>query len=137
MADEHANYDELHELAVRLNVEPRVRWLGLRSDVPRLMSGADALVQTNTGPEAFGIAFIEAMLAGLPIVATRVGAIPEVVGPHGLLVDPDPIRVAEAIQRIVDSPALRAQLVRGADERARKLTSPTTHLRHLEEVLLA
>jgi glycosyltransferase involved in cell wall biosynthesis len=62
--------------------------------------------------EGFGIVLLDAMSFGLPIVATRVGAIPELVqdGVNGLLVPPaDPAALAEAIRRVLDSPALQEQ----------------------------
>ena len=67
----------------------RVRFLGHRSDVPRLLAAADLLCQPNVGPESFGIAFVEAMAAGLPVVTTRIGGGAEVVTEAcGVLVPP-------------------------------------------------
>ena len=72
-----------HDLA------PHVRFLGHRSDIHELMAGADVLVHP-TGREAFGLVLAEAMATGLPIVATRVEAIPEIVSePDSILVPPD------------------------------------------------
>lgn len=67
----------------------RVRFLGERSDVASLMAAADLYCQPNVGAEGFGLSFVEALAAGLPVVTTRLGAAPEVVSPAcGLLVEP-------------------------------------------------
>jgi glycosyltransferase involved in cell wall biosynthesis len=72
--------------------------------------------------EGFGIVLLEAMLAGLPIVATKVSAVPEIVvdGSTGLLVEPgDPEAMAEAFDRLLDEPDLRHTLGEAGRLRAR------------------
>ena len=59
-----------------MGIADRVRFLGERFDVPRLLAAADVHCQPNSGPEPFGIAFIEALYASLPVVSTRIGARP-------------------------------------------------------------
>jgi glycosyltransferase involved in cell wall biosynthesis len=67
----------------------RVRFLGERTDVPSLLAAADIYCQPNLGAEGFGLSFVEALAAGLPVVTTRIGAAPEVVSPDcGVLVEP-------------------------------------------------
>jgi glycosyltransferase involved in cell wall biosynthesis len=63
---------------IRLGVGDRVRLLGLRRDVSRLLAAADAFLLTSIS-EGIPVTLIEAMSARLPIVATRVGGVPEVV----------------------------------------------------------
>lgn len=73
--------------------------------------------------EAFGLVLVEAMFAGLPVVATRVGGIPTVVaeGETGLLVDPgDPLALANALLKLERSRSLRHDM--GAKGRIRALT---------------
>ena len=75
--------------------------------------------------EGFGIAFLEAMAAGLPVVGGRAGAVPEVVphGEAGLLVDPrDADALARALVRILTEPALAEELGRAGIERSRRFT---------------
>jgi len=74
--------------------------------------------------EGFGIVFLEAMAAGLPVVAARVAAVPEVVadGETGLLVDDprDPPGVARALLRVLEDPELARDLGRAGRDRARR-----------------
>ena len=65
---------ELHDMARKNGIESRVRFLGQRDDVPSLLVAADVHCQPNTGPEPFGVAFIEALAAGLPVVTVDLGA---------------------------------------------------------------
>ena len=78
----------LERLAAKLGLRERVRFAGWRTDVSALLPGADLFVLASEW-EGFGLVLLEAMAAALPIVATRVGAIPEVVlhGETGWLVD--------------------------------------------------
>lgn len=78
---------ELEALAKELNIAGRVRLLGRRSDVPALLDAADAFVMASLF-EGTPNAMLEAMTYGLPVVATAVGGIPEVVqdGSSGWLV---------------------------------------------------
>ncbi|MGH9081735.1 MAG: glycosyltransferase family 4 protein [Acidimicrobiales bacterium] len=74
-------------------------------------AAADAYVSTSRH-EGFGIPLLEAMRAGVPVVALAAAAVPATVGPAGLLVDrPDPGRLAAAVHRVVTDGALRARLV--------------------------
>ena len=66
---------------------------------------------------------LEAMASRLPIVASNVSAIPEVVGDAGLLVDPrSPSEVAAAIQRVLEDPGLAGTLGEAGRQRARQFT---------------
>ena len=93
----------------RLGVGERVRFLGIRHDVPDLLSASDLFVLPSLW-EGLGLVFLEAMAVALPIVATDVSAIPEVVqdGVSGWLVPPgDPEALAAAVQRALDDPSAR------------------------------
>lgn len=87
----------IHRQVADASLVHRVRFLGHRKDVPRLMAGADVLVHPAR-TEGFGLVLAEAMAAGLPIVASDVDGIPEVLaGTHSLTVpagDPDALRDA-------------------------------------------
>jgi len=110
----------LQELARSLNLEDRVAFPGWvdSATVPAWLTAADAFIgPSRRGPggwvESQGLAFIEAMAAGLPVVATRLGGIPDAVvhGETGLLVDErSPQQIAAAIQRLCDDPAFAQSL---------------------------
>jgi glycosyltransferase involved in cell wall biosynthesis len=96
-----------------------VRFLGYRERAADLVSGMDVLVVPSRY-EAFGLVAAEAMLAGVPVVASSVGGLPEVVGDTGLLVAPDDSRaLGDALISLAQQPALRAELARRGTERAR------------------
>jgi glycosyltransferase involved in cell wall biosynthesis len=87
--------------------------------------------------EGFGIAFVEAMAAGLPIVAVRAGAVPEVVedGVTGLLVPPsDPSAVAGAIIRLLDDREARFRMGEEGTRRAERFDLQRVADQFLEEV---
>jgi glycosyltransferase involved in cell wall biosynthesis len=94
-------------------LEGSVLLTGHRDDVPEVLAASDALVHP-TERDAFPTALLEAMAAGLPIVATAVGGIPEIVvdGTTGLLIRPQAGAegLADALRRLLDDPALRARL---------------------------
>jgi len=80
----------LRQLAEELGVADRIIWTGLRTDVPDILQCADVYCQPSR-QEVLGFAILEAMEAGLPVVATRVGGIPEAVlhNQTGLLAKPE------------------------------------------------
>ncbi len=112
----------LERLAAELKLGPgAVTFLGFRQDVPEFLSALDAYVLPSRD-EGLGTAILEALAVGLPVVATRVGGIPESVLHErtGLLVPPDdPDALAGAMRRIMDEPALRESLPAGAREHIR------------------
>ena len=69
----------LRRRADTLGLAERVVFTGHRTDVARLLAAADIQCQPNTGPEPFGITFVEAMAAGLPVVTTAMGGALEIV----------------------------------------------------------
>ena len=104
--------DELRGLTRELNLAERVRFLGDRPDVPRLMAGFDALVWLSEG-EGMPHVLIEAGAAGVPVVVTPdVGAVDMVADDAtGLLVPHrDPAAVARALNRLLANPQLRRRL---------------------------
>ncbi len=102
---------QMQALAQQLGIAGRVRFLGLREDVPALMAASDVLLAPSRR-EALSLTLLEASACGLPIVATRVGGIGEVVeeGASGFLVAPDdPPALAAAIAPLLADAALRAR----------------------------
>ena len=111
---------ELEALVAARGIADRVDFLGRRSDVADLLRDMTVFAFSTTRDEGFGIVLIEAMAAGLPIVASDVPACREVLdgGTAGLLVPPgDPTPLAEAILTLLGDPATAADY--GARGRAR------------------
>jgi glycosyltransferase involved in cell wall biosynthesis len=109
----------------QLNLESQVRFLGLRKDVARLLSAADLFLLTSVS-EGIPLTVIEAMAAGLPVVATRVGGVGEVVddGRTGLLCPAgDHEALAACILRLAAEPALSRQLAEQGRARAQSVFS--------------
>ncbi|HMC77322.1 MAG TPA: glycosyltransferase [Vicinamibacterales bacterium] len=129
--------DELVRLAARSAID--VRFLGERNDVPSLMAAADVYCQPNTTPEPFGIAFVEALAAGVPVVTTAFGGALEIVDDTcGVLVDTaSAAPFAAALQELIDSPARRASLAAAAPSRAHRVSDPIARLSDLHRVVRA
>ncbi|NTV29838.1 MAG: glycosyltransferase [Candidatus Omnitrophica bacterium] len=119
-AGKDAYKDSLLLLTKRLGIEDRVEFMGNRSDIPQLLQEADALVLSTVTQEAFGRVLIEAQAVGVPVVATKVGGVLDIVEHEktGLLVLPkDPDGMAGAILRIMNEPKLVGEMVRNARRR--------------------
>jgi len=103
---------ELRSRCHALGLDRRVRFLGYRSDLQRILAGSDLVVLPSLS-EGLPLAAVEALAAARPIVAADVGGISEVVldGETGSLIQPQDFHaLAAAIQRFVDSPGLAAKL---------------------------
>ena len=106
----------------QLGLKDKVDFLGWRSDIPILLKDCDIFVLSSDW-EGFGNVLVEAMSAGKPIVATRVGGVPEVVedGVTGFLVPPRDADVfASAILKLVREKRLREEMGRKGREKAVK-----------------
>jgi len=134
---EQRHLEEMRALAERLGIGRRVRWLGERSDVPRLLAAADLLCQPNLGAEPFGITCIEAMYAGIPVVTSAMGGPLETVTPAvGILVPPgNSGSLSDAVRALMADPARRERLGAAGPARARELCDPPTQLRRLHDLL--
>ncbi len=110
----------LEAQVARLGLKKHVHFAGLRTDIPRLLGALDGFVLSSHW-EGFGLVLLEAMAAQLPIVATRVGAIGEVVadGETGLLVPAcEPSSLAEALATLLADPRGAQTMGRAGRERA-------------------
>ena len=109
--EEVAYLESLRRLSRSLGIEDRVRLLGERSDVEQLLKAADIFCQPNTSPEPFGIVFIEALYAGLPVVTSAMGGALEIVDRNcGELVPAgDSQAFAQALCGLILNPSQRAQ----------------------------
>jgi len=128
--------DELEALARELDVADRATFLGHRRDIAELMAACD-LVVLPSWYEGLPLSLLEAMAADVPVVATRIGGVDELVrdGVDGLLVEPRaPAALAAAITRLLDSPDLARTLAQSARCRVRERFSATELSRRVTEI---
>jgi glycosyltransferase involved in cell wall biosynthesis len=118
---------ELRRSVAEQGVSERVAFLGHRDDAAVLAAGFDVAVvpsvpdERGMGREGFGLAAVEAMAAGTPVVAYADGALPEVLGDCGVLVAPgDRTALRDAIVTLLEDGAQRDRLARCGRERARE-----------------
>lgn len=125
------------EMRARLGDAPRVHWMGFRNDVPAVMRSLDVLAFPST-MEGFGLAAVEAMAAGVPVVAARAAALPEVVedGREGILVPPsDAKALAAALERLARDEALRRSMGEAGEARVDRDFSEDVMVDRYEAVL--
>jgi glycosyltransferase involved in cell wall biosynthesis len=121
--------------------DERIQYLGYRDDVERVFRTSDIVVVPSCWGEPFGLVAIEAGAAGVPVVATRDGGLPEVIrdGESGLLVDVgDGSALAGAVEKLAAAPELRATMGRRARQivEAEYTTMPVRRLERLYLELL-
>jgi glycosyltransferase involved in cell wall biosynthesis len=123
--------------AARAGLSDRVRFIGERSDVGRLLDAADIFCHPNVRGEPFGIVFVEALHHRLPVVSTRIGGAVEIIDENcGCLVEPgSPAALAEALLRLIRDERLRKDLGEGGPERATSISSPKGNLARLAVTL--
>jgi glycosyltransferase involved in cell wall biosynthesis len=110
---EDAHERRLRELCCDLSLASSVQFTGFVADVNAVIDKLDILVHASTLPEPFGQVIIEGMVAGKPVVASDGGGVPEIVRHEltGLLVPMrDIAAMAEAIVRLIESPATRLEM---------------------------
>lgn len=137
IGDDQGEYAKTCRKAVQeLGLQNVVRWLGHQDEMPRLMSCLDVCVCTSK-EESFGLTAAEALAAGVPVVATRIGGLREIVleDATGLLVSPhSPAELSAAITRLLKDARLRARLGQAGRERVRTLFNPANHRAQLLDV---
>ncbi|HID96146.1 MAG TPA: glycosyltransferase [Candidatus Latescibacteria bacterium] len=108
----------LKGLVKKLDLEGYVIFTGFRNDIPKVLSTLDVFVLSSY-LEGLCTSILEAMAAGLPVVATSTGGVPELVkdGDNGILVPPqNPKALAEGILRILNNPSLAMRLGRAGKD---------------------
>lgn len=105
--------NSLKKLAQDLGLNNKVIFLGLRDDTERIMAISNVFVCPSVWMEAFGLTNIEAMACGIPVVASKVGGIPEIIEENitGILVEKEnPRALADAIEQLYNDPELRMSM---------------------------
>ena len=128
----------LEGLAQRLGLAGRTRFLGERLDIPAVMAALDVMVLFSHS-ESLPNVVMEAMAAGVPVVASRVGGVPELVRHEetGLLVAPgDEDELAAAVARLLTQPSIRTRYGRRAREVAKANFSLERIARQYEQLYL-
>ncbi len=92
----------LERMRDRLGLRSRVHFLGHRTDIADVLAAADIFCHPNISPEPFGMVFVEAMLAGVPVVATKLGGAEEILGVSGgVLVPPEAAALSSALGELI------------------------------------
>ncbi|MCX6808456.1 MAG: glycosyltransferase family 4 protein [Candidatus Berkelbacteria bacterium] len=128
---------ELKELALRLKISRNVAFLGRKSDVVEYLRKWDVFVLSSKS-ETFGIAALEALAAGVPVVASNVGGIPDIIEnrQEGILVSSGaPEEIAKAVIELIEHPAFAASLKRRGLAKA-KAYSWKNIVKKIEEIYL-
>ncbi len=122
-SSKEAYKEQLKILTKRLGLGNCTEFLGTKKNIPEVMSCLDALVLSTTTQEAFGRVIIEAQAAGVPVVATAVGGVIDIVedGKNGFLVSPgDPQGIADALLKIQKDVRLAQKIAENAYEKVKK-----------------
>jgi glycosyltransferase involved in cell wall biosynthesis len=127
----------IRDAARSCGVDDRTRWLGQRDDVPQLLQAADIYCQPNLAAEPFGVVFVEALRAGLPVVTSALGGAPEIVDETcGVFTAPgDAHGVAAALRQLIDDSGARRRKSARGPARAAAVSDPATQIQRLERAL--
>lgn len=120
-AGEGGEKGPLQKMAAELGIQDEVVFMGFVADIPGFLSGIDIFVLPSVY-EGLGVAILEAMAAGKPVIATRVGGIPELIENQvtGFLVPPkDPSALADAISQLLSDKELARRVAERAREQVR------------------
>ncbi|MDD5079315.1 MAG: GT4 family glycosyltransferase PelF [Candidatus Omnitrophica bacterium] len=116
-ASKAAYKEQIRVLVKRLGLWHCTEFLGTQKNIPEILSHLDLLVLATTTQEAFGRVIIEAQAAGVPVVATAVGGVVDIIenGKTGLIVPPaDPQAMSEAILKIMQNKDLAQEMAENA-----------------------
>lgn len=136
---EGTELDAARSVVRAAGLDSRVRFLGFRADSKHLAAGFDVAVTPSVFPEPFGLVATEALAAGVPLVASSVGGLPEIVedGSNGFLVPPSaPEALAHRIGELVGNPDLRKRMGREGLESIRRKFSVRAMLTSFESLYL-
>lgn len=118
LAGDGEEREHVRRLAADLNVSARCLFLGSRADIPSVFSACKAYLQTSR-VEGFGIAALEAMAAGLPVVASDAPGLGELVRGAGILFPVgNDVVCADAVRRVIEEEGLAVELLRAGKARA-------------------
>ncbi len=122
----------LHHVGVEAGLGQEIMF-GITDDIGLYLAAADVYISTSS-TESFGMANLEALVAGIPAVCTAVGGVPEVVGAGAWLVSPEVAAVGQAIETLAKDDALRSWLSKYSMERGAGWPEITEIARRYEEI---
>lgn len=124
-------YNELKSLAMMLGIGHAVQWKGQANDVTSFYRSLDAFVLTSNY-EGFGLVLLEAMSQGIPVIARKVSAIPEVMGEQhpGLIDSHQPIDLARKIREILEDDEKLNECLQYQARQLSRFTIKETQLAH-------
>jgi glycosyltransferase involved in cell wall biosynthesis len=130
--------DRLRNLAAELDMDDDTRFVGYSREVARYLQASDIVAVPSVWQDALPLGVLEAMAVGKPVVATRVGGIPEMCrdGVEGLLVQPAAVEeLAHAITRLLESPSMRSAMGQRGRQRVAEFFSPVKQVAAIVEHL--
>ena len=129
--------NELIEQSKSLGIYDRIRFVGHRTDIPEILCASDIHCQPNLEPEPFGLAFVEALSAGLPSVSVNFGGAAEILTPEcGSLVDPGDVEgLSRVLERLILHSGIRKKLGTHGIFRATQLMDSSRALALLEDTI--
>lgn len=128
--------EELKEIVLKFGLSSNVIFTGFRKDACHIIKLFDVFVLPSI-EEPFGMVLLEAMVQGVPIVATNAGGVPEIIldGKEGVLVPPrQPQKMADAIEKIMTNKEAAKNLARNGLIRVRDNFSIKTSVRNIESI---
>ncbi len=131
-------FERLRSLAMELGIADDTRFVGYSREVARYLQASDIVAVPSVWQDALPLGVLEAMAVGKPVVATRVGGIPEMCrdGVEGLLVEPAAeAALARAISQLLESPSLRNDMGRRGRQRVAEFFSPLKQVAAIVEQL--
>lgn len=131
--------ENLKKLVESINLSNDVLFLGFRNDIPRVLRILDIMVMTSLTIESFSMATVEAMAMEVPVIGTKVGALPEVIadGETGLLIPlGDVDALCRALRYLIDNPQIRVQMGKRGREKVLERFTIEENVRKTEELFL-
>lgn len=125
--------DKLQETINNLHLDDCVKFAGLKDDISLFLKDADLFILPSKY-EGVPMSLIEAMASGLPIIASNVGGIPDMIdsNENGILINPDASELAETISKLLADNYLRETLGREAVKKSKEFSSETMYKKYME-----